>query len=383
MLLKNALVTATGARGVGKSLFVATYAPPAEIDQVFYHDAERSGNRAVQEMEELGLSFGYYDDLQARFGDLPSDKDLLHRIAQGDLPWVNEKQKSSLEAYYLYVLERLDTLLVQDRYKVYIHDPIEKLEAGMTAWTEAHKKQAGWTDRAYGKMWSEGVYPLYEQFIQSVFGRGVETILFATHLRTPWEGKRPVPNKVEPTGKKVLYKLSSLMVWLVNDRSNADGAPGGIVLKERLHRMKVVEGRWKPSRMIPERIPHCTWVDIENYLEHGCDLSSPAPGEQMTRAEREMTSEFFTDEQMRLMVLDAEKELELAKQATAQYNGHAPPDIPSPQVRAEMQKAQEMGLTEANRGEIQTALVGQFPPPLQASGVAERTVIEAIKRLLT
>jgi hypothetical protein len=138
----------------------------------------------------------------------------------------------------------------------------------------------------------------------------------SSHLKTPWHDKKPIPGKVAPSGKSLLYKISSLMLWLVNEPNNMDGAPAGLVLKERLGQLEINKetDEWEPRRMLPRRIPHCTWNDIHRYLVEGCDLSSPAEGEMMSESEKEMISELLTNEQMRLMILAEEKELEEIKQ---------------------------------------------------------------------
>lgn len=304
------LFVITGARNSGKSFCAATYLKPSEIGGAFVHDSEKSMNRVVERLAKSHLSFGHYADLSARFSDLPGEADLLDRINKGQLPWVDRAQRSSLVAYYEYLLNDLATNLTKGKYSLYIHDTIEKLEAGMAAWVEDHKAQSGWKRTAYGELWTHGVYPLYEHLAASIFDRGVETIIFTSHLKTPWEGKRPVVGKVAPAGKKILYKLSSLFIWLVNDSRNTDGAPAGLVLKERLGDLYPDDNdEWVAERMLPKRIPHCTWKDIRGYLEDGCDLANPTEGETMSIAEQEMISELLTDKQMRLMILGDEMEL--------------------------------------------------------------------------
>jgi hypothetical protein len=303
------LFVITGARNSGKSFCAATYLKPSEISGAFVHDSEKSMNRVVERLAKSNLSFGHYADLSARFKDLPGDDDLLDRINKGHLPWVDNAQRSSLVAYYEYLLNDLATNLTKGDYTLYIHDTIEKLEAGMAAWVEDHKRESGVKRTAYGGLWTQGVYPLYEHLAASIFGRGVETIIFTSHLKTPWEGKQPVVGKVAPAGKKILYRLSSLFLWLVSDRRNQDGAPAGLVLKERLGDIVPVNDEWVIKRMLPERIPHCTWKDINTYLQDGCDLANPAEGEVMSVSERDMISELISDEQMRLMILGGEKEL--------------------------------------------------------------------------
>jgi len=352
----NDLIVITGARNTGKSFAAATYLHPSEIGAAFVHDSEKSMNRVNERLTAKGLSFGHYGDLNARFSDLPGDDDLLSRISKGQLPWVDKQQKSSLIAYYEYILHDLDTNL--HGHRVYVHDTIEKLEAGMAAWVEEHKKQSGVTRLAFGGLWTQGVYPLYEHFVASIFGRGVETIIFTSHLKTPWVDKRPVVGKVAPAGKPLLYKLSSLFLWLVSDRTNNDGAPAGLVLKERMGDLVPDENdEWVISRMLPERIPHCTWKDIREYLEHGCDLTNPADGETMTPSERTMISELISDEQMRLMILGAEQDLAEAQSGLISntINGNGGHDF---DVNAAMESKEESAPKSTNEIVLEMATDG-------------------------
>ena len=308
----------TGPRGVGKTTLAATALPPAEIDKVYYHDSENSANQIVEQLASANLAFGCYVSLNERFADLPTDDDLLHRISGGKLPWVTSRQRRALVEYYQGILKDLDENLTPGKYKVYVHDTLEKLEAGMVAWVEANKQKAGVTSQAYGRFWTEGVFPLYEQLINAIYARGVETVILTSHLRTPWEDKRPILGKVAPGGKKLLYRISALMIWLVNDLSNADGAPAGLVLKERLGQLAPgPDGQWRTQRMLPRRIPCCTWAEINRYLKEGCDLEHPAPGEAMSSGEQEMISELLSDKQMQLMILAAEADLEELRGETA------------------------------------------------------------------
>lgn len=346
-LLDGALVTATGSKGVGKSLFASTVVGPNDTDKVYYDDSEFSSNRTIQELVRLqktGLTkpFGVYNDLEAIFADeLPKEQDLLYRINQGKLPWVDGKQKSALQHYYEETLTRLDKNLTNGNFLVYVHDPITKLEAGMAAWVETHKGhgkgKAGWHVAAYGRMWSEAVYPLYEQFIKSIFERGVKIIVLTSHTKTPWIGQgknaRPIPGKVVPQGKKVLTRLSSLMLWMVKDHRNPDGAPAAIVLKQRMHKMAVTSrGRWRNRQALPPRIPHCTWWEdlpeddddedfvsgsLERYLKEGVKLAKLTDREQVSKDEAAMVSETLNDAQWRFMISTAQTDLERERQLSA------------------------------------------------------------------
>lgn len=311
--MSNDLIIITGSRGVGKTSLAATYLPPGQEQAVYFHDAEDSANTIVSDLADLGTSFGRYVKLTERFTDLPTDDDLLHRINAAKLPWVDRKGKASLIDYYEYVIDDLDKNLTPGKYRVYVHDTLEKLESGMVAWVDANKKIAGTEDSPTrtrgGQFWWGALYPLYEQIFSALYARGIETIILTSHVKGFWSAGKPVPGKVDAGGKPMLFKRSILFLWLVNEYSNPDGAPAALVLKERLGKLSIVDGRWKMAKRLPRRVPHCTWDDIWRYRDVGADLEHPAPGETMSAAEEEMISGFLTDPQMRLMVLEAEKEL--------------------------------------------------------------------------
>lgn len=316
----NGIFFITGPRGVGKTTLAATFLPPNEVDKVFYHDSESSASRIVEELASNKLHFGHYNNLSARFSSLPNE-DLLSQLAEGKVPW-SKKQKSALVAYYEYIVNDLNQNMTPGKFKVYVHDTISRLEAGMVAWCDDHVKDLGVKGSsrdgsAWGEFWTAGLYMLYEQLLEAIKARGVETIILTSHLKPAYGGvgkkKERIPGKVEPGGKPWLTYQTSLMLWLVLDRRNLDGAPAALVLKERLGKLSIKSGEWQPRRMLPERLPRATWRDINQCLSTGCNLASPAQGEEMTQAEREMISEFINDEQMRLMVLGAEADLEMLR----------------------------------------------------------------------
>ena len=353
--IKGGAVVITGAKGVGKTSLAATYAPPGMENTVFWHDSERSGNRIVQDLIDAGTKFGYYRNLTSRFDDLPGEADLLARIDAGDLPWVSNKQRTALEDYYEYVIHDLNVNMHKNTYKVYVHDTIETLEAGMVAWVANNKRLAGWKLDSHGRMWSDAVYPLYEHLTEALYGRGVETIIFCSHIKTPWEGNRPIPNAVTPAGKKILYTLSSLMIWMVN----GEEAPAGLVLKERLGKLTIVGGKWKLKRMLPRRIPICTWEEIGKYLKNGCNLIDPEEGEKLSKREEEMISPLLSDAQMELMILTARQQVQsIGKQVEKPI----PPEV---QQETDEVKVLAIGMREAGLDdeEIRGQLLENHPIP--------------------
>lgn len=311
------IITITSAKGTGKSIAAATFLPPGRVGEMFVHDSERSMNRIIQGHKDLGTSFGYYNNLDSRFSNLPTDNDLLSRINKGNLPWVDTKQRNAMVDYYEYILDDIDKNLTRGKYSVYIHDTLEKLESGMAAWVESNKKDAGVRSTAFGKLWTTGVYPLYQNLCEAIFDRGVKTIILTSHLKNPWVDNKPVVNKVVPSGKKILYKLSALMLWLVNEPKNPNGEPAAIVLKERMVKMKIKNGKWAAKRVIPPRIPLFTWDVLNEYIDKELyDINNPKDGEILSDEEKDMISEMLNDKQMELMLL-AQKQDVLEAQAQA------------------------------------------------------------------
>ena len=299
----------TGARGVGKSTAMATYVKPSDYGKLLVMDTENSWSNILPLLKDQRIKPGEYVQAYERFR---LSDDLLNQIARGQLPWVSERQKSALLGYYDWVVHTLDEKLVQGKFKYVIIDTIEPIEAALTAWAEVNRKQSGWSGSyAYGGLEVEAIRPLYENLLEAISRRGVETIMVSSHLRQPWIDKKPVPNKVEPGGRlKLLSRISSMMLWLVQDNTNKDGAPAALVLKARLGLLTVENDSWKPQQVLPERIPHFSWENVEDYKKHPAHRNNPQPGETMTVAEREMISDMLNDEQMKLMVLGAESERE-------------------------------------------------------------------------
>ena len=345
----------TGPRGSGKSTSVVTFpaATAAEMAKLLVVDTEDSMSDIYEQMCELGMPFTYVRAYE-RF---PQDADLLSAIASGKLPWVSREQKSSLVEFYLWFVDMLDRTLADKQYKYLGIDTIEPVEASMAAWAEQNKQLSGWSGtRAYGRLETEAVRPLYENLFEGIGRRGVENIIVTSHLKRVWEDDKPILNKVQMGGRiAVLSRLSSLMVWLSPTRENPDGAPAGIVLKARRGMYTAEDGEWLSRRVLPERIPHFSWRDVRAYNSKPADLSKPALGERLTDDERAMISEFLTDEQMRLMVIGAEVELETMKTVPMALPGF----LPEADISTEVKRMIAAG---AENGEIATAVPGATLP---------------------
>lgn len=295
----------TGPKGVGKSTALATYPPVEETCETVVLDTEDSMSDIVESFAARGKPFGDYIRAYDRY---QAGDDMLTRMAKGDLPWVNRNQRNSLVGYYEWLVREMAVRLTPGKYKHLILDTIEPLEAAITAAVQEGKGKFGWTGvTAYGRMETEGVRPLYEGLLEGFHRAGIETILIASHIKPAWLNKRPVPGKVKAGGRMaVLARLSTAMFWLVHNPLNEDGAPAALVLKARIGHMDIVDGRWVARRVLPERMPHFSWQDVDAYRKSPANYTNPKRGEVMALHEREMISEVLNDAQMKYMVMGAE-----------------------------------------------------------------------------
>jgi hypothetical protein len=363
----------TGGKGSGKSTAIARFPPPDELHKMCVFDCEDSLSDIVESNKKMGVGFGAHIRVYERF---KADKDLLTQIAKGELPWVSKEHKNSLLDYYDYFINTLDKVLVQGKFKYFGLDTVETIEAAITVWVENNRSKSGWSgDRAYGRMETEGVRPIYENLMDAIGRRGVEHIILTSHLKGVWEGEgrnvKKVLNKVQAGGRiSLLSRISTAMFWLMPSAGNPDGAPAAVVLKARMGKEKIVNNKWVIERPLPQRIPHFTWEDVQRYREQGCDWKNPSPGEVMTEEERQIVSEFLTDEQMKLMVLGSEIELENAKAQAMPFMGYGEafsletPGLP-PEVVEQIVKLAGEGLKPV---QIKTQL-----------GVSIKDVLETLK----
>ncbi len=294
------LILITGSKGSGKSTAAATHVPPKEMGKALVVDTENSMSDIVGQVK-----FGEYINAYEQY---KPDAKMLESIAAGQLPWVSDSQRNALSDYYEWFIASLDKKLAAGKFKYVIIDTVEPLEASFTAAVEKNPKRFGWSgSKVYGRLETEGVRPLYQHLLTAIYARGVETIVLTTHLHSVWQDDKPVLNKVKPGGRlALLTKLSTLMLWMVPSVGNEDGAPAALVLKARMGKMVATDEGWKTQRILPQRIPHFSWMDVEGYKRHPANFADPKPGELPTQAEQEMISEMLTNEQMRLMVAGAE-----------------------------------------------------------------------------
>ena len=339
----------TGPKGVGKSTTLATFPPVDDMSKVAVLDTEDSMSDIVELFEAQGHPFGKYIRAYDRYR---ADDDMLTRMAKGDIPWVGKEQKNSLVDYYDWLMATLAVTLKPGAFKYLLIDTIEPIEMAITAAVQDRKGKLGWSGvSAYGRMETEGVRPLYEGLLEGIHKTGVDTILVSSHIKPAWLDKKPVPGKVKAGGRMaVLARLSTAMFWLSHSGDNEDGAPAALVLKARIGTMSIVDGRWVPRRVLPERIPHFTWQDVDRYKREPANYVNPKPGERMSVDERDMISELLSNAQMRYMVMGAEAERSRARQGALATSTEA--------IEVKVESAQD----KAGR-----LLTEGVPPPVVAS----------------
>jgi hypothetical protein len=354
--MSKKIFVVTGPKGVGKSTALATYPRPSEMERVCVLDTEDSMGEIIELFEKRGHPFGRVIRAYDRF---EVGEEMLTRMAKGDNPWVDDRQKSSLIGYYDWLVRELaSTLRPKGAFSHFLIDTIGPIEAAMTAAVEDGKSKFGWSGvSAYGRKETEGVRPLYDALLEGIHRTGVKTFLIASHTKPVWIDKRPVPGKVKPGGRMaVLARLSTAMFWLVHNPENMDGAPAALVLKSRVGEMAIEDDRWEPRRVLPEKIPHFSWKDVDRYRESPADFANPGPGETMTAQEREMTSEFFSSAQLKYMMAGRDREPAAIKPQQGSIEV-------MPQVSTtDKERAREMFAQGMNKAEI--AVVLNLPPPL-------------------
>jgi len=322
------IIVITGAKGIGKTTAAITYVPPSKIGQLLYIGTEDSAS----DLEHLGFE-------HVRMYDrLAPTEDMLALLDAGRPPWVSKEQRNAWVGYYDHLVKILNQKLKSGKYKYLVIDTVGPVEMAMTAAVESDRQKFGWSGQTtYGKKEVEGVRPLYDNLLEAISRRGVETIILTSHLKSVWVDHKPVLDKIKPGGRlKLLSTISSMMVWLVPGNS-ASKAPAGLILKARMGLTTPGEGDfWDTQAVLPERMPVFTWRQVAHYQANPPDFANPAPGERMSDDEQDMISELLSDKSMELMILNKQQELQRASGGMMSVGVSAGPAgvTPSPQDTA-------------------------------------------------
>ena len=277
------LVHISGPRGVGKTvLSIATGADPKHI--AFFDGEQSAATYNAQ------LNFGIYHDLVGEFT-------ARHSAFGSD------------RAYYEYVNAQMEKL-PSSTFDVFVFDNVSRFESGMAGYVWAHPKEfdltQGQLDKMPGLAWGK-MKSLYEKWLLSISNKA-SLIIITTQLGEEWRGNRP-SGAMKPKGKNTLEWLSVLQLWLRPNEGSP--IPAAIVLKERLGKWGIKDGKPTLRRTLPRRLPIATWDAIRSYMQNPADFDHPAHGEVLSDEEWHMLRGTLTEEQrmqLRLAVLDAEAE---------------------------------------------------------------------------
>lgn len=146
-----------------------------------------------------------------------------------------------------------------------------------------------------------GVNVLWSNIFTFLQNKGIKVVTVVNHMSQPWANGAPVANKFNIKGNKVFHQLSSLAIILVPADPNRGGKypkPSGVIIKEALSITKFDNNEFTITKVLPARLPVCTWKNITGYFDKPADFANPAPGEEWTQAEVNSYSEWLSPEQV-------------------------------------------------------------------------------------
>lgn len=274
---------ATGDYKAGKTLLGLSIAPGVHPEghefagkpRTLYLDFEKSG--------------GTYGGTGCKRIDIP---DVMLKL------YTNE-QSGRIETYgpldiFEWFLQLVDHLLPR-QFDVIMADPITDLEGGLVGYVRKYCKNFGMTEaqmsKAGGLLW--GAVKDFQKQVLLKLSAKCQTFYFTSHLRSVWEGDRPVRGKKEPKGKETLMELAGLYLWLerqADKEGNVPAVPSAIVLKERLADTVInADGKLSIIQLMPPRLPKGTVGAIREYIARPPDYQKLRDDEKVV--EEEMSEE--------------------------------------------------------------------------------------------
>jgi hypothetical protein len=171
------------------------------------------------------------------------------------------------------------------KWDVIMLDPADDMELGLVDSVKYRASEFGFSSpdtfgNSGGIFWGH-VQSEWKYLLVQLASR-CQTFVFTTHLRTVWTNGRPT-RTMEPKGKKTLWEIPSLYLWL--DRSpRKDGSvpiePSATVLKSRLCEFRRVDGKTQKLPLLPPSIPIATPDEIRRYMVNPPDYQDLKEGER-------------------------------------------------------------------------------------------------------
>lgn len=281
---KIPVIGVTGDKWSGKSVFVSSIDPE---------------NTLMVDLELSTESYGFIK-YKKRIS-------LYHELSQK----ITDRAPSSLDCW-LWFNDLIETIKPGD-YSVVAIDPINDIEAGLSAWIYENgqslfghsKKQY---DYASGTL--HGDIASYWKLKLGILASKISTLAFTTHIGLVWgtDGK-PLPGKTKAKGRPVLTELASLYLQMERKPGN-DGIvptkPIGRVIKSRLMVGEFIDGEMKMYPVLGGSVPDCTPNKIREMIKNpigkraATDAEKAAPEVNLTEDERLLLKSQIVGEQLQI-----------------------------------------------------------------------------------
>lgn len=284
---------ATGEYKAGKTLLGLSIAPGAHPDKLpdgSDHPFAGKPRTLYLDIEKGGGSYG---GTGCKRIDVPIEMQRIYTNEQTGL--VEDYKPIDVFGWF----ERLIGNLQPGQFDVIMVDPITDIESGLVSWVKKNAAHFEMTDaqmkKAGGLLWGN-VKDYWKQVLLRLSTR-CATFYFTSHLRSVWDGDRPVRGKREPKGKDTLMELASLYLWLerkANENGDVSPVPSAIVLKERLADTTMTkDGRLEITQLMPPRLPEASIDAIRGYI-------AKPPGDKLRDDERVIEEQMSDEDKLRL-----------------------------------------------------------------------------------
>lgn len=200
----------------------------------------------------------------------------LGKIDGGDAP----------DALWVWFRNKVKALAATGKYDLILIDTAGEVEESLEAYIAKNPGKFNLTAEQIAKTALKWVAHSREwtRLLASTAGK-IQTLAYSVHLRTKYVGGKPTTQS-EPTGKKSLFKLTSLFLWL--EPAKDSRVPNAKVLKDR------IETRTDPPRhCLPTFIKKCTPNRIRFYMENPVGLKKTAT-DQAAEKEQKLSKEEMT-----------------------------------------------------------------------------------------
>jgi hypothetical protein len=254
---------ATGGFGAGKTILALSIAPGSHPEG---HEFAGKPRTLLGDFEKSG---GTYGGTGCHRIDVPGE--MQRRFTDPATGKIRPYRPIDVFEWFLDLIDHVQP----GQFDVIVADPITDLENGLAAYVKKNCTNFGMTPnqatKAGGLFWG-AVKDYWKQVLLKLSSR-CQTFFFTSHLRSVWQGERPVPGRYEPKGKDTLMELASLYLWLergAGDNGNTQAVPSGIVIKERLAETRLNEqGQLEVVQFLPPRLPEATADAIREYIARG------------------------------------------------------------------------------------------------------------------